>query len=480
MNILNLIRPADIKSEPASTAAIYKDTELSYKNLAELVDKTAFYLTQNDIKENNVVCLLFNNSIEFIVIILALWEVGAVPIPLNTRLLEKDLNKQITFLNPKRIIKSKEFGTTLTHGKDLIISFKKLGTVKQKIKIQGFLKEKTALILFTSGSSKKPKAVMLSFENLIQSALIGNKVIHHSKKDIWLASLPFYHIGGFSIIFRALMFGASIAIPNSLSNDDLKETIKKHHPTLASLVSNQLKKFVDTNFAPPKELRMVLLGGGFSDKELILKAIDLKWNIAKVYGSTETSSFVSIMDKEEVKRRPEASGKAILPNQVFIYSDNEEKLSSKSGEIIIKSPAIMKGYYKSRDRTNAKLRNNLFATGDIGYLDEEGFLFVEAKRSDLIVSGGENIYPAEVERIILTHKNVKEVCVIGIKDKTWGQVVATAVVLKKGTKLSTSQLKNFLKDKLASYKIPKKILFVDKLPKTELGKVMKEKVIELF
>ena len=140
----------------------------------------------------------------------------------------------------------------------------------------------------------------------------------------------------------------------------------------------------------------------------------------------------------------------------------------------------MKGYYKSRDRTNAKLRNNLFATGDIGYLDEEGFLFVEAKRSDLIVSGGENIYPAEVERIILTHKNVKEVCVIGIKDKTWGQVVATAVVLKKGTKLSTSQLKNFLKDKLASYKIPKKILFVDKLPKTELGKVMKEKVIELF
>ena len=181
---------------------------------------------------------------------------------------------------------------------------------------------------------------------------------------------------------------------------------------------------------------MVLLGGGFSDKELILKAIDLKWNIAKVYGSTETSSFISIMDKEEVKRKPEASGKAILPNQVFIYSGDKETLSIKSGEIIVKSPAVMKGYYKSSSETKTKLKKDLFATGDIGYLDEEGFLFVEAKRSDLIVSGGENIYPAEVEKIILTHKDVKEVCVIGIKDKTWGQVVSAAVVLKKDAKLS--------------------------------------------
>ncbi len=480
MNILNLIRPVDIKPDPASTAAIYKDTELSYKNLTELVDKTAFYLTQNDIKENDIVCLLYNNSPEFIVIILALWEVGAIPIPLNTRLLEKDLNKQISFLNPKKIIKSKEFERTAVQKKDLIIPFQKLEPAKHKLKTQGFSRGKTALTLFTSGSSKKPKAVMLSFENLIQSALIGNKALLHTEKDRWLASLPFYHIGGFSIIFRALIFGASIVIPDSLSNDDTKEAIIKHHPTLVSLVSTQLKKFVDINFIPPKELRMVLLGGGFSDKELILKAIDLKWNIAKVYGSTETSSFISIMDKEEVKRKPEASGKAILPNQVFIYSGDKETLSIKSGEIIVKSPAVMKGYYKSSSEAKTKLKKDLFATGDIGYLDEEGFLFVEAKRSDLIVSGGENIYPAEVEKIILTYNDVKEVCVVGIKDKTWGQVVSAAVVLKKDANLSALELKNFLKDELTVYKIPKKILFADELPKTELGKVIREDVKKLF
>ena len=480
MNTLSLIRSADIKHNPTSTAVIYNNTELSYKNLAELVDKTAFFLIQQDIKENNIVCLLFNNSLEFIVTTLALWEIGAIPVPLNNKLLEKELNDQIDFLNPKRIIKDKEFEDKSTKGKDLIIHFEELKPVKHKIKTTGFSKGKTALILFTSGSSKKPKAVMLSFENLIQSALIGDKAIAHSAKDKWLASLPFYHIGGFSIIFRTIMFGASIIIPDSLSNDDIKKAILKHHPTLASLVSHQLKKFVDINFSPPKELRMVLLGGGFSDKELILKAIELKWNLAKVYGSTETSSFISVMDKEEVKRKPEASGKAILPNQVFIYSGYKETLSSKSGRIIIKSPAVMKGYYKTNSETNSKSKKDLFDTGDIGYLDEEGFLFVEAKRSDLIVTGGENINPVEVEKVILTHNDVKEVCVIGIKDKTWGQLVSAAIVLKKDGRLSANELKNFLKEKLASYKIPKKILFIDEIPKTEMGKVIREKVNKLF
>jgi len=186
------------------------------------------------------------------------------------------------------------------------------------------------------------------------------------------------------------------------------------------------------------------------------------------------------MNKEDVRRKPEASGKAILPNQVFIYSGDEELLSSKSGEIIVKSPSVMKGYFKSDDETNSKLKNDLFSTGDIGYLDEEGFLFVETKRSDLIISGGENIYATEIEKIISTNKDVKEVSVTGIEDKTWGQVVSAAIVLNKDAKLSESDLRSFLKDKLAGYKIPKKILFVNELPKTELGKVIIEKLKNLF
>lgn len=479
MNIINSIRPAGVKIIPGSVAIAQDKKEISYIELYSLTGKRAYYLQQKGINEDSIITLLFNNSLEFIVTILALWEIGAIPVPLNTRLLEKDLNDQITFLNSKFTIKSKEFENLSTQNESIVILSGDSSDSGQTKTIK-FEKDKTALILFTSGTSGKPKAVMLSFENLIQSALIGNKVLNHTGEDKWLASLPFYHIGGFSIIIRAIMFGTSIIIPESLSAEDLAKSIKNYHPTLTSVVSNQLKKFIDMDLSPAEELRMVLLGGGFSDPALVSEAINKGWKIAKVYGSTETSSFVSIMNTKEVKRKPGASGKAILPNQIFILSDNRELSSGKSGEVIVKSPAVMKGYYESEDRTPVQQKNDLFQTGDTGYLDEEGFLYIEARRNDLIVSGGENINPHEVESAILTHPDIREVCVVGIEDVAWGQIVCAAIVSKKNVKITDDEMREYLKDKLAAYKIPKRMILANDLPKSTLGKIIKEKIKKLF
>ena len=468
--IIDLIKPAELKVNPDSLI-IHNDKEVPYSKINSLVYKTSLFLKDEGIKENDIITLLSNNSVDFIITILSLWEIGAIPAPLNIKLLGKDLDEQIKFLNAGFTIKSKEFLNVSTPGKNILISFDDLPDNKEKIRQKNFSKENTALILFTSGSSGKPKAVMLSFENLIQSAIIGNKVLNLTNKDRWLASLPFYHIGGFSIIIRALLFGSSIIIPASLSCEDLMKSLMKYHSTLASLVSNQLKRFIDMNFVPPEELRMVLLGGGFSNKNLILKAIDQGWKIAKVYGSTETSSFVSFMNYEEVKKKPEASGKVIHPNKIIITDD---------GEILVRSSAIMKGYFNNEDETSAKLKNEFYYTGDIGHLDDEGCLYIEAKRSDLIISGGENVNPVEVENEILSHSNVKEVCVVGIEDKKWGQIVSGAIVLMVNCKLPEKELKDFLRDKLSSYKIPKQIIFVNQLPKSELGKILREEVKKLF
>ena len=215
-NIFDSIRLPDIKFFPDSTAIILNEKNLTYSELDSLIDKVTYFLYQNGTKENDIVTLLFNNSLEFVITFLSLWEIGAVPVPLNTKLLEKDLHEQISFLNSDFTIKDKEFQNVSTPGKSFIISLDDLSEQTEKFLYKKIPKDKTALILFTSGSSGKPKAVILSFENLIQSALIGNKVLNQTKEDRWLASLPFYHIGGFSIIFRALMFGASIIIPDSL------------------------------------------------------------------------------------------------------------------------------------------------------------------------------------------------------------------------------------------------------------------------
>ena len=471
MSILDLIRPPEIKVNPASTAILYNNEEITYRTINSLVNKTSYFLNEKGVKENDIVALLFSNSLEFIITLFSLWEIGAVPVPLNIKLSEKELNEQVEFLKPQLSIKEKSLSHLSLQGKSITFSLNDLPDSKNKITQHKFSTDKTALILFTSGSSDKPKAVMLGFNNLIQSALIGNKVLKQTNKDRWLASLPFYHIGGFSIVFRTLFFGASLIIPASLSNEDLKDSINHHRPTLASLVSNQLKKFVDENFVPPVELRMVLLGGGFFDTDLILKAITQGWKIAKVYGSTETSSFVSFMNTNEVRKKPEASGKAVQPNKIIITGD---------GEIAVESPAVMKGYYNNDKETSSKLRDGFYYTGDIGHIDEEGYLFVEAKRNDLIITGGENVNPVEVEKAVLSHKNVSDVCVIGIQDKRWGQIISAAVVLKESSKLTEDELKNFLKEKLAPFKIPKRIIFLTQLPKTELGKVLKENVKKLF
>jgi len=471
ISILNLIRTPKINVKPDSAAIISNDTEITYSELESLIKKTSYGLTEVGVKENDLVTLLFENNTDCIVVVPALWQIGAVPVPLNIKLLEKDLNEQIDFLQPGLTLRSKKFKDVNLRGK--VSTFPKLTFPdnNEEIIIKNFSKDTTALILFTSGSSGKPKAVMLTFDNLIQSALIGNKVLNHTSEDKWLASLPFYHIGGFSIIFRALMFGSSVIVPESLSNDDLLESIKTHKPTLASVVSSQLKYFLDKDFIPPEELRTVLLGGGFADKELIFKAMNNGWKIAKVYGSTETSSFVSFMNTTEVYNKPGASGKIIPPNEIKITVERE---------VIVKSPSIMKGYFNNEQETFSKLKNGFYQTGDLGFIDNEGYLFIESKRDDLIITGGENVNPVEVEKTILLNTKVKEVCVTGLDDSQWGQVIFAAVVLNENTDMTENELKLFLKDKISSFKIPKRFILIDHLPKSELGKVYRKQVKDML
>lgn len=470
MNILEFLRPQEISINEYSSVIVYNGEKISYNELFNSVIKTAAYLNEQRIKQNDIVPLLYENSSEFIVLVLSLWQLGAVPVPLNSKLLSKDLNEQINFINPSIVLKSGEFKNLSTEVKSLTIPFNELKDQGDLIN-PDFDTDKIALILFTSGSSGKPKAVMLTLNNLIQSAVIGNNVLNQTSEDRWLASLPFYHIGGFSIIFRTLFYGASIIIPESLSNKHLAESIINYKPTLASFVSNQLKYLVDEKLIPPEELRTVLLGGGFSDKDLILNAIEKGWNIAKVYGSTETSSFVTFMNSEEVKKKLEASGKVIQPNEIII---------SEEGEIAVKSPAVMKGYFNNDEETIAKLKNDFYHTGDTGFLDDEGYLFVKAKKNDLIVTGGENVNPVEVENAILSNSKIKDVCVVGVQDEKWGQIVSAAVVLKDNINLSQDELKNYLKKKLASFKIPKRIIFVKDLPKSGLGKIKRLDVKSFF
>jgi O-succinylbenzoic acid--CoA ligase len=479
MNFLEINSASKATSNAKSPAIITTENTLPYSDLQKQMIEIARSLIEHGINKGDYVSIISYNNKDFVVLVLALWLIDAIPVPINTRLNDQEIENLIAIAGLKKILLHKDLENKFNISKQIIFPFNKAGITDFSLNSLDDT-SKTAVVIFTSGSTGTPKGVMLSFQNLISSFETGDKFLQQSSKDRWLASLPFYHIGGFSIITRTLLSGASMIIPDSSDIKDFTNCIQNFKPTLASFVGTQLRRLIDENINPVKELRNILIGGGFVDDDLIKSAINAGWRISKVYGSSETSSFVAAYSLKNFKNKMESSGKAIPPNEIFIVDEQKKKLPANAiGEIAIKSDATFSGYLNNDDEAKNKLVNGIYFTGDIGYIDEDGFLFVEARRTDLIVTGGENVNPFEVEKQILQHKNVKDCCVLGIEDKTWGHIVA-AVIVPENKSLSEVGIKNFLKEKLAGFKVPKKVLFVENIPKTSLGKVEKEKVIALF
>jgi len=454
----------------------------TFDQLRQTVLATASFLSSQQISSGDRVGILGKNDIDFVINILALWQLSAVPVPLNIRLTEKDIDEQHRLANCSSILVQKELNKKVIGKTEKVIEYPI--NVSQDFSFTGMDKleaDHPAVIIFTSGSTNKSKGIILSFNSLYNSAINSNQLLRYTHSDRWLASLPFYHIGGFSIITRSLLFGIPLIIPDSLSIDALIESLNKWQPTFISLVAAQLKKLVDDGVSPNPEIKNCLIGGGFSDMELIAKAYELGWPVNIVYGSTETSSFVTALLKDEIIIKPNSVGRAVPTNRILISdTDGNELKPFEIGEIAVQSNSLMSGYL-DEDETNQEIKNGNYYSGDIGYIDEEGYLFIEGRRNYLISSGGENVNPMEIENALLEHPLIEEAAVFPLKDKDWGEIIVAAVVLKSIlSKLSYDELKIFLQERISGFKIPKRIFFENQLPKTELGKIEKEKLMDRY
>jgi O-succinylbenzoic acid--CoA ligase len=239
---------------------------------------------------------------------------------------------------------------------------------------------------------------------------------------------------------------------------------------------------VEADILPNDELKNTLLGGGFINQRLVFDAISDGWNITKVYGSTETSSFVSSISDEEIYDKPKSVGTAVKPNQIIIVNENRFQIPwGEVGEIAVSSPAVMKGYYNDVDETEKKIEDGFYYTGDMGFVDADNYLFIEARRTDLIVTGGENVNPNEVEKRLIEHPEIADAAVFPLKDNDWGEIVVAAIVLKdEKNSIELDDLQEFLKDDLAGFKIPKKLFVEKELPRNELEKILRGKLIEKY
>ena len=470
-----------LKQNPVSTACITSKKVYTYAELRHKVLMAAQFLSDKGIKPSDRIGILNQNNVDFLISVLALWQISAVPVPINTRLTETEINEQLSKANCKYVIVQSGLKNKFELNLKSIIDIpfdKKINlkfTEKEELKLKD-----PAVIIFTSGSVNKSKGVILSFESLYNSAISGNNLLRYTHSDRWLASLPFYHVGGFSIITRSLLFGIPLIVPDSLSTDDIQNFISNYKPTFISLVAAQLKQLIDSETKPNPELKNCLLGGGFSDTNLIKKAIELGWPINKVYGSTETASFVTALLTEEHLIKPHSVGRPVPPNKIIISDESSNEMGPfEIGEILIRSNTMMSGYL-DKEETKSVLKDGFYHSGDIGYLDEDNYLFIEGRKNHLISSGGENVNPKEVEDVLLQHPMILEAAVFPLEDLEWGEIIAASIVLKETTTLTYNELKSFLQKEIAGFKIPKKIFFEESLPKTELGKVEKEKLIKRY
>lgn len=444
---------------------------LTYSQLFENASDIAASLKIKEINPKSYVPILLDNNESFIELILAVWKLGATPVPLNTRLLPEEINSLISDFNFTFLIADKNSYKFLEKIKIKIILFDELKSNRNLSKDNLELNDSDeAVVIFTSGSTGRPKGVVHTFPSLINSIENGNNILNHVENDRWLASLPFYHIGGFQIICRSLFYGCSIIIPQSLQTKDLADAIVNYNPTHLSLVSTQLERLLHQKVKPYESLRVSLIGGGFTDDKLIFAADKLGWEPFRVYGSSETASFISAISANEIISKPQSVGKP--------FNNVEIKISHDS-EILIQSNSLFKNYLDDEKETSSKLINGFYHSGDLGFIDDDGYLFIESRRNDLIVTGGENVNPIEVEKALLEISFIKDACVFPKQSKTWGQIVAAAIVTSDPS-INEKSIKDFLKQKLAGYKIPKEFFFVDELPRTALGKLEREKIRKMF
>ena len=452
------------------TAILKSDIRISYKELFDQAHLIAANLLKNKIKKNNYIPILIDDNLNFIKTTIALWFLGAIPVPVNSRLLDEEINSIVEDHNFKFLITDKMISANSVLNKLEIISINNIlldTKISGDYNFPGLYDE--AVVIFTSGSSGRPKGVVHTFESLINNIENGKSILETYEDDQWLASIPFYHIGGFQIFCRSLLFGCSLILPESQIYNHLMKAINEFNPTHISLVSAQLDKFINQKIIPPKSLKLSLIGGGFIDDDLIIKAADFGWKPIRSYGSSETGSFITAITANEIKNKPQSVGKPLKNNKIKITEDSE---------ILISSNSLFKNYLNNKKETSITLINNWFHSGDIGYLDDDGFLFIEARRNDLVVTGGENVNPVEVENALLELPFISEACVFAKQDKTWGEIVCAVIVADK--MVNQKNIKDHLKIKLAGYKIPKELFFIDSLPRTSLGKLEREKIKSMF
>ena len=487
---------------PEGEALRYLGQTPTWSQLDERSGRFAAALAARGVGEGDRVMLITLNNPEFVEAVLGINKLGAIAVPVNFRLTPGELAYLVSDCSPTVVITDAMLaplvGAIRAQGEEPgehIVIGGEPGTADQTTYAEALeahpeahppvdvREDATALIMYTSGTTGRPKGAMLSYENLTAQALTCIRVFRLFDEDgRALCAAPMFHIAALGSIAPSLQLGGTTVIHPLQAFDPaaLLDTLETEKITSIFLVPVQWQAVCAEQQARPRSLELRNISWGAAPStDTILRAMAETFPDAlncAVFGQTEMSPITCALDGDDAIRKLGSVGKVIPTVQARVIDGlGDEVAPGEVGEIVYRGPTMMSGYWNKPAETAEAFEGGWFHSGDLVRMDDEGFVYVVDRKKDMLISGGENIYCAEVENIIAGHPKVREVAVIGRKDDKWGEVPVAVVALAdaEGPDLALDELNGWLRDKLAGFKLPKHLVIVDELPRNASGKVVK-------
>jgi O-succinylbenzoic acid--CoA ligase len=431
------------QSCPECTALVTEASSVTYAELEAEATWVARRLAAGGVRREATAALTMHPRREEVVLLHALMKLGAIAMPLSPQLTDAERETALAAERP---------AVDLNDAADLTQTEADLPLLGEHDM------DDLQCYILTGGSTGEPRPVGLTYGNFLFSAVGSAFNIGVDPADRWLCCLPLSHVAALSIVIRSVIYGTTAVLLDGFDTDQVASTLTSGGITVVSLVPTMLIRLLEAG-ADLSGPRAILIGGGPVPEAALEEALDRGATVVQTYGMTETCSQVTTLSPEDARRKVGSAGRPLLTTHVRIEAD----------EILVQGPTV------SRDALDP---DGWLHTGDLGWIDEEGFLYVTGRRSDVIVTGGENVMPAEVESVLLAHPAVADVAVFGRPDPEWQEAVCALVVLSDGADAGEEELREHSAASLAPYKVPKRIEFASQLPRSPSGKLLRGELVQ--
>jgi O-succinylbenzoate-CoA ligase len=464
--------------------------QFTYREFEAAVRRAAGMLVAHGVGKGDVVSLLLPNSAEYIIAYFACWQLGALAGPVNGHLKAQEIEYIVSNSEAKLMLVNSEFVAKVESIPVPRVVFDSESEVDHGFDGQGtdqITREDEAIIIYTSGTTGKPKGCLLTHGNVIANARQISQWLGFNEQDCLLTMMPLFHMNAVSVTtMSALYAGGSTVVSQKFSASRFWQIISDYQITSFGSVATMLSMLLSTypdgvpEGLKTDQLRFAMCGSAPVPAE-VMRRFEETFNclVVEGYGLSE-STCRSTFNPPDKRRRPGSCGLPIGNEMRVVDEEDRDVPDGELGEIVLRGENILKGYFKNDAATATAFRNGWFHTGDIGYRDADGFYFIVDRKSDMIIRGGENIYPREIDEVLYQHPQVAAAAVIGVPDELYGEDVAAVIVLKPEAKISEQEVIEFCKARLADYKCPKSVRFVEDIPKGPTGKLLKRELVQMF